>query len=419
MSERTVAWKPRSENQIIGKDTPKVDGIEKASGFAKYAADVNTPGTLYAKLLTCKHAHAKIAKLNVEPAEKIKGVHKVHVFRDVDTEIKHDGTLIAAVAAETTDLAQDGVNAIEVEYEVLEHFVDDQDLEAAEKAGRARPIRATDKGNADEALKTAKAVHEGYYGINVITHCCLEPHGSHCEFKGADTLEAHISTQAVSGTAGQFAGPLGLDQSKVTTHCEYIGGGFGSKFMVDEWGLAAASMARETGRPVRLMLDRPTELKTGGNRPSGFAKVTIAANEEGEVVAWKSEHWGTNGSRGGTVDVNQYPYPFDGFPNFSRKATGIVTDAGDQRAWRAPNHPQLCAMTQTAMDDLAAKMGMDSLDFFMANLKFTQYDQERLPQVYRAELLRAAELMDWKKKWHARGKGPKRNGKVTGLGLAL
>jgi xanthine dehydrogenase YagR molybdenum-binding subunit len=414
MAERTVAWKPRSENKIIGTDVPKVDGIEKASGHAKYAADVNTKGTLYARLLTCKHAAAKVAKLNVEPAKAIKGVHAVHVFRDAGSEVRHDGTLIAAVAAETTDLAQDGVNAIEVEYEVLDHFVDDDDFEGAQQADRLGPPRSTDKGNVEEALKNAKAVHEGYYGVNVITHCCLESHGAHAEFKNGDTLDVHLSTQNVSGTPGQFAGPLGVDASKVTVHCEYIGGGFGSKFSVDEWGLAAASLAKEAGRPVRLMLDRPTELKTAGQRPSGFAKVTIAANENGEVVAWKSEHWGSNGMGGGTVDVNQYPYPFDGFPNISRKATGIRTNTGDQRAWRAPNHPQLCAMTQTAMDDVAAKLGMNSLDFFLANLKYTAK-----ADVYRAELLRAAELIGWKDKWHAHGKGPKRNGKATGLGLAL
>ena len=414
MAERTVAWKPRNENQLIGKEIPKLDGVEKASGHAKYAADINTPGTLYAKLLTCKHAHAKVVKLNVDSAKQIKGVHAVHVFRDVDSEVRHDGTLIAAVAAETPDIAQDGVNAISVEYEVLDHFVDDDDLEAARAADRLGPARESDKGDVEAALKNAKAVHEGYYGVNVITHCCLEPHGSHCEFKNGDTLEAHLSTQNVSGTPGQYAGPLGLDASKVTVHCEYIGGGFGSKFSVDEWGLAAASLAKEAGRPVRLMLDRATELKTAGQRPSGFAKVTIAADEKGEVVAWKSEHWGSNGMGGGTVDVNQYPYPFDGFPNIKRSATGIRTNAGDQRAWRAPNHPQLCAMTQTAMDDLAAKLGMNSLDFFLANLKFTAK-----PDVYRAELERAAELIDWKKKWHAHGKGQKRNGKATGLGLAL
>ena len=65
MAERKVAWKPRNENTLIGTDITRTDGVEKASGYAKYAADINTEGTLYAKLLTCKHAHARVAKLNV------------------------------------------------------------------------------------------------------------------------------------------------------------------------------------------------------------------------------------------------------------------------------------------------------------------------------------------------------------------
>ncbi|MBW3538947.1 MAG: xanthine dehydrogenase family protein molybdopterin-binding subunit [Planctomycetes bacterium] len=412
MAERTIAWKPRGENQIIGTEVLRIDGVEKASGTAKYSADINTQGTLYCKLLTCKHAHAKVTKLDTEPAKGVKGVKAVHIFRDVDSEIEWDGTLIAAVAAETQDAAQDGVNAIVVEYEVLPHFVDEDDLEAAKEAGRTTEPRSSTQGNVEAALKDAKAKVEGYYGIHTITHCCLEPHGSHCEFED-DNLIAHLSTQNVSGTPGQFAGPLGLDASKVTVVCDYIGGGFGSKFAADEWGLAAAKMAKETGRPVRLMLDRATELKTAGNRPSGFARVTIAANADGNIIAWDSEHWGTNGPQGGTVDVNQYPYVFD-FENRNRAAIGIKTNAGPQRAWRAPNHPQLCAMTQTAMDDLAAELGMDSLDFFLKNLGHTAK-----ADVYKAELERAAELIGWKDKWHAHGKGEKRRGKARGLGLGL
>src|SRR4029079_16143174 len=111
--------------------------------------------------------------------------------------------------------------------------------------------------------------------------------------------------QNVSGTAGQFAEPLGIDAADVTVTSNYEGGGFGSKFQADEWGVACAKMAKEAGKPVRLMLDRATELKVGGTRPSGYVDVTIAANKEGEVVAWKSVHWGTAGFAGGGVDVNQ------------------------------------------------------------------------------------------------------------------
>lgn len=412
MADREIAWKERADNTLIGKDLDRLDGAEKASGVAKYTADINPPGTLYAVLLTCPHASAKVARLNVEPAKKVKGVKAVHVFNDTGSEIRWDGTLIAAVAAERPEQAEDGRRAIEVEYEPMDHFVDDSDLEAAEAAERTKKLGENSKGDVDEAFEQADVVHRGKYGISVITHMCLEPHGAHCEWKDDDTLDVHLSTQNVSGTGGQFAGPLGLDASKVSITCNYIGGGFGSKFAADEWGLACAQLAKQAGRPVRLMLDRATELKIAGNRPSGFAEVAIGAKSDGTIVAWDSHHWGTNGVTGGTVSLGTMPYVFD-FDNRRRKATGIITNTGPQRAWRAPNHPQACALTDTAIDDLSAKLGMDSYDVFAKNL-----DKTQRPEVYAEEMKIAARLMDWKAKWHAHGKGG--SGTVKrGLGMAL
>src|SRR5215831_16472448 len=157
-------------------------------------------------------------------------------------------------------------------------------------------------------------------------------------------------------------------------------------------------MAKECGRPVRLMLDRATELKVAGTRPSGFVDVTIAAKKDGEVVAWDSVHWGTAGFGGGGVDVNQLPYPFD-FESRAAAQIGISCNTGPNRAWRAPPHPQLCAMTQTALDDLAAKMKIDSYSFFEKNLDFVQFGKA---PVYKAEMEIAAKAIDWKAKWHPR-----------------
>ncbi|MCH7988181.1 MAG: xanthine dehydrogenase family protein molybdopterin-binding subunit [Planctomycetes bacterium] len=413
MAERKIAWKPRSENTLIGKRHTRIDGIEKASGSAKYSSDINTEGTLYAKVLTCNHAHAKIASLDVEPARKIEGVRAVHIFRDAGTEIRWDGTLVAAVAADRPDIAADAIRAIKVTYEVLEHFVDEADLEAAKKAGRTKKPSDAQKGDVAAALKKAKAVHKGYYGIHTISHCCLEPHGSHCEWEEDAKLHAHLSTQNVSGTAGRYAGPLGLDVADVTISSDYTGGGFGSKFGVDEWDVACAKLAKQAGAPVRLMLDRATELKIGGTRPSGFVEVTIAADADGTITVWDSHHWGTSGMSGGTLSLTQYPYVFD-FDNRNRKATGIMTNCGPNRAWRAPPHPQLCAITDPAIDDIADKLGMDSYDVFLKNL-----DKTPRPEIYEEEMEVAAELMDWKKKWHPRGKSAGRGPVKRGLGMAL
>lgn len=412
-TERKHAWGPRKDNVLIGKSIQRIDGAGKASGAAKFSADINTKGTLFAKLLTCKLGHAKITALDAEPAKKMPGVKGVHLFKKVGDESRWDGELVAAVAAETEDQAEDGVKAIKVEYETLEHFVDEADLAGGEKAGRNKPAGSNTKGEVEAALKTAKVVHKGHYGVATISHMCLEPHGSHCEFTG-DQFTAHLSTQNVSGTPGQFAEPLQIDVKNVTVIGNYEGGGFGSKFSVDEWGVAAAKLAKETGRPVRLMLDRATELKVAGTRPSGFIDVTIAADADGKIVAWDSHHWGTAGLGGGGVALQQIPYVYD-FENQNRRQTGIGCNVGPNRAWRAPPHPQACALSQVALDDIAAKLGKDSYDIFLKNLPFTGAKAS----VYEEEMKIAAKEIDWKAKWHPHGKGTDKGPVKRGLGMAM
>lgn len=416
MADRKVSWPKQSERQLLGGEVTRIyDGAKKALGQGKYTNDINTPGTLTAKLLTCPHAHAKVSKLNVEKAKQVPGVKSVVVMRNVDSEIRWEGEPIVAVAAERPEQAEDGLRAIEVTYEVLDHFVDERDLDTAKAKELTKPAGEQKSGDVDKALAGAKAVHKGFYGIHTISHMCLEPHGAHCAWDGNDKLNVFLSTQNVSGTAGQFAGPLQLDAANVSITCEYIGGGFGSKFAAGEWGLVCARMAKESGRPVRLMLDRATELKIAGTRPSAFAEITVACDAEGQVTAWDSHHWGTSGTKGGTVGLNVTPYVFTP-PNVKKVATGLVCNTGDNQAWRAPNHPQACAYTDTALDDLAAKMEMDSLAFFKKNLSLTP---ARLQPVYAAELDLAAQLMDWKAKWHPRGQGGGNGAVKRGVGLAL
>jgi xanthine dehydrogenase YagR molybdenum-binding subunit len=426
MVELQVGWKPRNENALMGKPIPRADGAAKASGAAKYSTDY-TKDALVALLLTSPNAHAKITALDVEPAKQVEGVKGVYVFPGrapgdgEPYELQWMGDPIVAVAAESARQAAEGVKAIKIEYEVLEHFVDEQDREAAEAAGRLRPSRGdTTDGDPDKALEEAEVVHKGYYGIHTITHCCLEPHGSTCKWEGDDKLHVELSTQNVSGTNGQFAGPLGLDAANVTVHCDYMGGGFGSKFAADEWGVACAQLAKDAGRPVQLHLDRATELTIAGTRPSAFAEITIAAKKDGTITAWDSHVWGTDGIRGGTMNARQVPYVIQP-PNRRVKLTGLSCNTGPNRAWRAPQHPQLCALTCTAIDDLAAELGMDPYDVFLKNLDLSTGSSlpgEIAPEVYAAEMEQAAKLMDWKGKWKGRGQWDD-NGWKRGLGMAI
>ena len=267
------------------------------------------------------------------------------------------------------------------------------------------------KGDPEQGFKEAEVVSEGVYGCPVIVHCCLESHGSIAEWPDSDHLFAHISTQNVSGLAGQYAQGLKISAGNVHVHQDHIGGGFGSKFGVDRWGVYTAEVSRKAGgKPVRYMLERAPELEVAGCRPSAHARVKVGAKKDGTLLAWESESWGTGGPGGGGPPP--MPYVVE-VPNQRKQHVAVLTNIGPARAWRAPNHPQGCLITMCALEDMAAKLKMDPVDLLLKNLTLTQR-----ADVYREELGIASGLMDWKKNWHPRGESG--SGVVKrGLGVAI
>jgi len=273
------------------------------------------------------------------------------------------------------------------------------------------------KGDPDAAFKEAEVVSEGVYGCPVITHCCLESHGSIAEWTDSDHLFSHISTQNVSGLAGQYAQALKIPEANVHVHQDHVGGGFGSKFGIDRWGAYTAQVSKKAGgKPVRVMLERDAELILAGCRPSAFAKVKVGAKKDGTLTAWQSDSWGTGGPGGGGAPP--MPYVVN-IPNQRKQHTAIATNIGPARAWRAPNHPQGCLITMSAIEDCAAKIGMDPLQLMLKNIALTapSEDTYHRADTYRDELMIAADLIGWKQNWH-----PRRQGSGTtkrGLGLAI
>ncbi len=286
-------------------------------------------------------------------------------------------------------------------------------VEAA--AGPRSPYKKTavqKQGDPDKAFASAAAVTEGLYGASCITHCCLETHGMAAEWPSANEMLVHISTQNLSGIAAQLAEPMGVPAGNIQVMQQYIGGGFGSKFSPDRWGVASAQLSKAAGgKPVKIMLDRAAEQEVAGMRPSAFARVKIAADKDGKLIAWESRSWGTGGMGGGGTPP--LPYIFD-ISNQRKQHVAISTNQGSARAWRAPNHPQAAAITMCAMEDLAAKLNIDPVDMLTRNLELTG----PRAQIYRDELPIAVELMEWKKNWHPRGDktaGPMKRG----LGLSI
>ncbi len=174
------------------------------------------------------------------------------------------------------------------------------------------------QGDPAAAFKQAAAIIEGLYGIPVIVHCCLEPHGAVAAWGADDHIEVQISTQNVSGMAGQMAQPLGVPASNIHMRQQNVGGGFGSKFSPDRWSIVAAQLSKQAGgAPVKMMLERRAELEIAGARPSAFARVKVGASKDGELLVWQSSSWATGGPGGGGMPP--IPYVFD-IPNQRARA---------------------------------------------------------------------------------------------------
>ena len=401
-------WPPMGQRKVMGKRLSRLDGTLKSSGKAKYTSDLNKPGMLHAIILSCPHAHAVVRGLDASAAEKMPGVANIRIAAKPGTELQWAGAEVAYVVAASESQARDAARAIQVDYEVLPHYVREDRLAQAGPRAKAAGEQLT--GDPDQAFKDADVLHEGDYGIPVITHCCLEPHGNVVHWDG-DQINYWPSTQNVSGIGGDLARNLGVQASNIKVQMDHVGGGFGGKFPSDTWGAQSSQMSKTTGKPVRVYLDRMQELINGGVRPSHFAKIKISGKKDGTITGWQSESWSSGGFTGG--GMAPLPYVFTNIPNKRMNHTAVSVNAGGARAWRAPNHPQASFLTCSAVEDLAAKLGLDPLEVFAKNAAWTAR-----PEVYRRQLAKAAELIEWKKYWSPRDQ--KGNGAIRrGLGIGI
>jgi xanthine dehydrogenase YagR molybdenum-binding subunit len=435
-----MAYTWPKERRIIGTNVQRLDGPDKATGHAKYSFDINRPGMLHARILRCPYAHAKVKSIDTSAAEKIPGVKGFHPVAKPGTELMYAGDEVIAVAADTEEHVLDALHAIKVDYDVLEHFVTEEDaLKQPDKStvGREKNVGGGGEGtvgNVDAAFKEADAVVEGKYGVPVISHQCLESHGQVAEWDKDGNLTVWCSTQATTGVAGELARYFKVPATKVKCITHYMGGGFGSKFGAYIHGIVAAELSKKTGAAVKLMLDRSEEITTAGNRPSAYGTVKMAGTKDGKLTAYEVNCYGTPGVAGGaTVNLGVLPYiyamsPAPPITNVRKKHTVIRLNRGGAQAMRAPGHPQNCVLTDCAVDDLAAKLVLDPMQVRLKNLpqndanavtKSPQSFNALRNSIYVKEIEIAAKLSDWQQKWHPPGKGPSTGPVKHGIGMAL
>jgi xanthine dehydrogenase YagR molybdenum-binding subunit len=402
---------------VVGTHVKRLDGPEKVSGRAKYTFDINRPGMLWGRIVRSPHPHARVVSVDLAAALRAPGVRTAIVWRDpADPQrntVMFQGDEVAAVAADTEEHAIDAARLVKVEYEVLPHVTNvDQALNGSAPVvfpgGNTRPGQTAEQGDLAAGFRAAVQTIDQTYATHVITHVCLESHGTVCEWDG-DKLSAWVSTQGIYTARENFDSALGIPQANVRVITQYMGGGFGSKMGPDAQGLICARLAKQANAPVKLMLDRKEEHLATGNRPSAAARIKAGISADGLVTAFDAESWGTGGA--GAAAGFPLPYIYQ-FPNRRRTHKDVYINTGTQRPMRAPGHPQGCFITEVLMEELADLAKMDPIEFRIKNLP-----PEAPNAMWASYLRKGAAEFGWDKR-HSTG-DPTPGPLKTGMGVAI
>ena len=367
-------WTADASLGIVGARVPRVDALEKVTGRARYAVDVARPGTLIAIVLRSPVAKGTIRSFDAAAARAVPGVRGVLAPGDAPPktrlfprDVSYAGQPVAAVCAESWGAAAAGARAMAMQFDAAPFAAT---FEAATAPG-APPVRTKgntmegcpfveERGDVARGLRDADVTVTREYRTPVQLHSALEPHVAVAEWEG-DHLTVWESTQGIFRTREQLAAALEIPQSRVRVIKQYMGGGFGAKNGAGTHTYVAALFARSTGRPVQCFNTRKAEQTDAGNRPATTQRVTIAAKRDGTLTAISLSAdipLGVSGWEGGPAQIYHELYAC---PNVRTEETFAYVNASGMQAFRAPGYAEGAFGLESAMNELATKLGMDPL----------------------------------------------------------
>ncbi|HEY7623426.1 MAG TPA: xanthine dehydrogenase family protein molybdopterin-binding subunit [Candidatus Limnocylindria bacterium] len=365
-----------TEFNEIAKSRRRVDGVQRVTGRARYTQDVYLPGMLHVRVLRSPYPRARVRRIDTKKAEALSGVRGVlhrfnapkAAFRGEETifreEVRFVGDEVAAIAADDEQTAAEALRLVEVDYELLPHVVD---LEEAigdmapriESDGNVAEGASHKRGDAKRALREAEFVIEGTYRTSTQLHNSLETHGAVAAWDG-EQLTVYESTQHVFGVRQGLRAALKLPFSKIRVICDYMGGGFGSKGSVGKYSIIASLFAMRLGRPVRCVLTREEENIAAGNRSATLQQLRLGG-KDGRITALEHTSWANVGQGKWVANPTGPTNTLYDIPNLTSKSYKVVTNAGSLSAFRAPGYVEGTFALESAIDELAEKMGVDPL----------------------------------------------------------
>jgi xanthine dehydrogenase YagR molybdenum-binding subunit len=433
---RTKPWDIEEELRIVGKPTPRVDGVERVTGAAKYTADIQLPGMLHCKFLRSPHPHARIVAIDTSEAEKIPGVRAIRTLQNTPPidmgkgellfgeTVRFVGDEVAAVVADSEPIARAAVNKIHVDYEPLP-FVLDAEQAAQEDAPRVHPEgnllggkpQDDQRGDVVQGFAEADVVVEGVFETPAQLHNPLETHSSVVDWDG-QTCTVYDSTQAIENIRISLAERLGMDRNRVRVISKYMGGGFGAKTEVGKHTLLAALVAGQLQRPVRSSLDRREENLVGGYRSPSRQYLRIGSKKDGTLTAIDLKCYYALGAYAEWSPFVRGPMrELYACPNVRTVQFGMFTNTCPFQAFRAPGYVEGTFALESLMDELATKLDMDPLELRIKNytanspISGKPYSSKGLFDAYQE----GARAIDWSR----RARPPEAHGPVRiGIGMA-
>jgi xanthine dehydrogenase molybdenum-binding subunit len=442
----------------VGHAAPRIDAVERCSGKAMYTGDVKLPGMLYARVLRSPHPHARITRIDVSKARALPGVkaiithetckvqwgsgsiaggqqyndetkkittHKRYAFNN---PVRFAGEPVAAVAAVDRHTAEDALQLIAVEYETLPFVLDYEDALKPDAPkvwpdgnispnNRNEPQPQTQRrGDLAAGFAAADQVFEDRFSTAFVHNAQMEPRVAVAHWEG-EKLTIYTPTGGIANCRTDMARDLGITQENVRVVCQYMGGNFGNKNQNQDADLITAVLAKEAGAPVKLELSRKEDyIGVHGRWPTAqYYKVGV--KNDGTLTALQLRGYSGMGpyrkNTGAIAGVELYTCA-----NIESVVTPVWTNKTVSANMRGPEFPQGFFGIQSMMDDVAAKLKMDPVEFIVRNMT-RKFRDETEYTVYTLEdcIRRGAERFDWKQRWRPAGSA---NGPIKrGIGVSF
>lgn len=439
---------------VVGKAVPRVDGLAKVTGEAIYGADLQLPGMLYGKILRSPLPHARLLGIDTSRAEQLPGVRGVITARDIppyrfggvirDEEVfarekvRYVGERVAAVAAESPEIAEEALRWIRVEYQELPAVLDPleamrpeapilhEDLASYEPGESfSLPLPPTRErsnicyhhdqavGDLEQGFAESDRIFEDTFTTPIVHQGYLEPHAAVACFDAAGRLTVWETTQGSFFLRGELAALLKMPLNKIKVIPTVIGGGFGGKL-----GLlitpACVFLARKTGRPVQLAISREEELAAANPRHPSIIQIKTGVKRDGTLMARQVKVIYDTGAYAdigpvvamGSSSASRGPYRI---PHARLEGYCVYTNKLSCGAYRAPGYPQTTFAFESQMDIIAQALQIDPLELRLKNglregdLSFVgrRLDASSFQEV----LQKAAQEIGWDKPLEGKNRG--------------